>query len=47
MKTVRVQFCASLTEFITLLGTNTLTGGSILSIATLGENMALSATALP
>ena len=46
MKTVRVEFSASLTEFITLLGTNTLTGGSVLSIATVGENMALSGTAL-
>ena len=46
MKTVRVEFCSSLAEFNTLLGTNTLIGGSILSIATVGENMALSATAL-
>ena len=46
MKTVRVEFSASLNEFITLLGTNTSTGGSFLSIATVGENMALSAAAL-
>ena len=46
MKTVRVDFSSSLTEFITLLGTNTLTEGSVLSIATMKENMALLATAL-